>query len=100
MEIINVNYVDLANIAALILKEGTVVEDGREYIIGFSKDLNMPILIHLWESQKCISISTDCGMINDKIASYYMKGGVYAKIDRMSDGLWSKKGVQVYLYNV
>lgn len=102
MKHIDVNYVDMAHIAELILKGGTVVEDEKKYIIGFSKDLDIPVILQLDETApSCINISVDFDTINEKIIDFYMKGGIYVRIDRNIERLFSSKnGAQIKLFSI
>ena len=98
MKRIDVNYVDLANIAELILKGGSVVEDDERYMIGFAKDLDIPVILQLSETDRRIFISVEFDFINEKIISFYMKGGIYAKIVSRRHEFMPTDGVSVELY--
>ena len=83
MKHIDVTYVDLVNIAGIILKEGTVSGDEKRVIIGMCKDINIPIILTLIERESsCILINYNIDTINTKIIYFYFKAGIYCKIQK------------------
>jgi len=101
MKHIDVGYADLATIADLILKEGTIVEDKKKYIIGFGKDLDIPVTLQLYETGlSCILINADYDTITEKIISYYIKGGIYVNIGRIPAGFGKKDVISINLYSI
>jgi hypothetical protein len=102
MKHIEVSYVDLANIAGLILKEGTAVEDKEKYIIGFAKDIDLPVILELDDTTpSCILISVDFDVLNEKIIDFYMKGGIYANIIHNVPTIFSSRnGARIILFGI
>lgn len=99
MKHIDVSYADLANIASLILKEGTVVSDEKRYIIGFSKDLEMPITLKLsYKQPSCILINVDFDVVTDRIISFYLKSGIYCNVGRSP--YMDKGTISINLYSL
>ena len=82
MKHIDVTYADLANIAEIILKAGTIVSDEKKYIIGFSKHCGFPIILTLSDDKQPsnIYINLNLDSITTPIISYYMEHGIYCKI--------------------
>jgi hypothetical protein len=101
MKHIDVHYADLAIVADLILKGGTVVEDKKKYIIGFAKDLNIPVTLQLNDTTpSCILVNVDFDEINERIISYYMKAGIYVNIARSPQGFMQRSIISINLYSI
>ena len=99
MKLITPTYADLSKIADFIFEAGTVVEKNN-YIIGFAKGLDIPVTLQLCETSPCILINVDFDIINDKIISYYMRGGIYVNIERMQKALIYRTGISINLYSI
>lgn len=101
MKHIDVSYVDLANIAEIILKAGTIVSDEKKYILGFSQHCGFPIILTLSDERQPsnIYINLNLDSITTPIISYYMEHGIYCRIDRPSP-FESRNETSITLYSL